>query len=318
MLNRDNRLPAGAALACAALILGAACSNPPAPTPTRPQLTEEEKLVALCRQILDAAEQSESFWVKVHVAEFRLALGQKDYVHKLWTDKVRRVQGEPMLRIGAWRVLTQSAAFGGPFALEIEAAYMDEDGLDRLHAVESLARLGGNVLMLNEDLAMKDLNGDDPLLSLYVRWSMANSSGDEPPSRASIVAGLASEDEREARISAFSLRHLGHLSESDLDALIAAADNPTGPSVPGFALCAAYANGVEGIEDRIIKLLSSDRKSDRFEACTVLGERPAEAAEEALKAIVNNENPLDDSVSNEDVMAAAAYALLAQRRAQSS
>ena len=50
----------------------------------------------------------------------------------------------------------------------------------------------------------------------------------------------------------------------------------------------------------------------------MLGERNAEAAEEALKAVVNNENPLDDSVSNEDVMAAAAYALLAQRRAQSS
>jgi len=88
---------------------------------------------------------SEKEWVKVHVAEFLLWEGY--YVDEVRTEflKEERQFGHvPKYRIGIWRVLAQAVRDekdGQYWINKIIEAYYDTKGEDRLHAIETLAKL---------------------------------------------------------------------------------------------------------------------------------------------------------------------------------
>lgn len=85
-------------------------------------------------------------WVKVHVAEFLIWENQDvDEVRTVFLQEEREFGKQPRYRIGIWRVLAQAA--GTPeerkrWSDRIRAVYDDPACTDRLHAIETLAKLG--------------------------------------------------------------------------------------------------------------------------------------------------------------------------------
>ncbi len=94
-------------------------------------------------EILRTVMADEAEWVKVHAAEHLLILGYKQGVQEAFEGELQ-VHGEkPEYRIGIWRVLAKAADSNEekqPWLDKIRAAYVDQDGPDRLHASETLAK----------------------------------------------------------------------------------------------------------------------------------------------------------------------------------
>ena len=94
---------------------------------------------------LRQALKTETRWVKVHAAEHLLSLGYADGVHSVFSQENELHGAEPMYRVGIWRVLAQTPISEGErerWLNRIWEAFWDEDGEDRIHAAETLAKLG--------------------------------------------------------------------------------------------------------------------------------------------------------------------------------
>lgn len=84
-------------------------------------------------------------WTKVHAAEFLLELSYPQKVRDVFEVERSRHGDESPYRIGIWRVLAQASrteAERQSYVDRLLAAALDRDGPDRLHAIESLAKLG--------------------------------------------------------------------------------------------------------------------------------------------------------------------------------
>ncbi|MGV3761330.1 hypothetical protein [Parapedobacter sp.] len=85
-------------------------------------------------------------WVKVHVAEFLI---WENYlvndVRTVFLNEERKYSEQPRYRIGIWRALAQAALTSEEresWIGRIVAAYNNPSSIDRLHAIETLAKLG--------------------------------------------------------------------------------------------------------------------------------------------------------------------------------
>ena len=114
---------------------------------SQPELSEgdqnlRKESVGQLRDSLTAQQR----WVKVHAAEFLVSLDYRDGVFEEFSEELRLHGEEPKYRVGIWRVLAQLNQHDRTVFREhlqrIEAALLDETGIDRIHAVESLAKLG--------------------------------------------------------------------------------------------------------------------------------------------------------------------------------
>lgn len=88
---------------------------------------------------------SQTGWIKVHVAEFLLWEHYAvDEVRALFMEEERKYDQMLYYRIGVWRVLAQAAATDEErrgWLNKILAIYSDEDSPERVHAIETLAKL---------------------------------------------------------------------------------------------------------------------------------------------------------------------------------
>lgn len=83
-------------------------------------------------------------WPKVHAAEALLAEGDSETVRAAFFQEAIINEDQPELRIGIWRVLARAAS--DPMERQywshrIIQAFLDEDGPDRLHAIETVGKL---------------------------------------------------------------------------------------------------------------------------------------------------------------------------------
>jgi len=109
---------------------------------TAPGVTEElrERAVKTLRDAMD----TEPRWVKVHAAEHLLSLGYPQEVASTFMRELEAFENEPEYRIGIWRVLARAAISPEEresWVSKIKSAYLNEEGPDRLHASETLAKL---------------------------------------------------------------------------------------------------------------------------------------------------------------------------------
>lgn len=133
---------------------------------------QELKALADLRSLLPSQKE----WVKVHVAEFLLWENYNaDEVRAAFLEEELNFGHIPKYRIGIWRVLVQ-AAINEQQRLQwidkIFAAYNDLEGQDRLHAIETLAKLKYPVKP-DEACLSQIKTGEPDAFSIYSLWNAA-------------------------------------------------------------------------------------------------------------------------------------------------
>ncbi|MCP4639485.1 MAG: hypothetical protein GY851_03590 [bacterium] len=157
------------------------------------------------------AEESE--WIKVHAAEALLWDGHPSHVRSTFLPDLQNAG--PKYRIGVWRVLAQAAADDERrerYVARIREAFNDVDGPDRLHAAETLGKLGDS---RNSDELRRVATEETGSLQGCAQWVLANSG--KPEEEAALAALLANEDTRV--IAAYALRFFKTIKPETLDAL---------------------------------------------------------------------------------------------------
>jgi len=116
----------------------------------------------------------EERWIKVHAAEFLIWESQSvPAVREEFLKENERFGDIPQYRIGIWRVLAQAALNDQERAVwvnKIAEVYANENNTDRLHAIESLAKLQHSIL----DRATMDQISHKTATSfeLYQLWNL--------------------------------------------------------------------------------------------------------------------------------------------------
>lgn len=119
---------------------------------------------------------TEKEWIKVHAAEFLLGVGHDvDEVKAVFMGEEKRFANIPKYRIGIWRVLVQAAndeEERRQWIAKIVECYQDTAGADRLHAIETLAKLHYPVEPDTVQLPQLE-KGDGDVFSIYRLWNAA-------------------------------------------------------------------------------------------------------------------------------------------------
>jgi len=226
----------------------------------------EDRCVALLRDAL----ANETEWVRVHAAEALLSHGLGEGVEAVYAPLV---DSAPPHRIGVWRVLARAQADDARqrYIARVRDAFLDIDGPDRLHAAETLAKLGYAERLVELLRVAREESG---AFQAYARWALANSgtAADE----AALAELLTSDDARTRGCAAYGLRFLPVLREATLAALDAALDaEPVDSPARIHQLCAHYAHG-QGerrakVEEALVRLAREGDKGERYQACAALG-----------------------------------------------
>ncbi|HMR18569.1 MAG TPA: hypothetical protein PKA53_04655 [Sphingobacterium sp.] len=163
---------------------------------------------------------SENEWVKVHVAEFLLWENQcVDEVREVFLKEEQQFGHTPKYRIGIWRVLAQAAADEKDqqyWEDKIITAYNDIEGEDRLHAIETLAKLKVYV-------ARDVPTNMESSFRLYSLWNQAlGSSREQRKVKDLLVSDLVDDKltELEIHVTSYILRYIGPLSGREYHQII--------------------------------------------------------------------------------------------------
>ncbi|VXC77845.1 conserved hypothetical protein [Sphingobacterium multivorum] len=162
---------------------------------------------------------SEKEWVKIHVAEFLIWEGhQIDVVKNEFLKEELLYSNTPKYRIGIWRVLAQCESDPenkSNWVQKIISAYQNRNGEDRLHAIETLAKL--KVPVVKEmDISLKGS------MRLYSLWNYALGAEEKRKAvKSRIIADLLHKNltELEILVSSYILRYIGPLSTEQYNSL---------------------------------------------------------------------------------------------------
>jgi hypothetical protein len=170
---------------------------------------QPRSLIERARATLLADLAGEKAFVKVHAAEALIALGEKNAPRRIFLAELPEANNVRPYRIGVWRVLAGASASPkdrSEWIARTEAVVLDEATMDRLHAVESLGKLGhapaGKVRTAVETMA----KGPEAA-AIFPRWVL-HLAGDTAALPA-IVAALDSADPVARLRAAYVLQWLG-------------------------------------------------------------------------------------------------------------
>ena len=256
-------------------MLGAILCSQPARggdfAPVDPQLRQR------CVAQLRAALRNDARWVKVHAAEYLLSLDYPQDVRGVFLAEEQAHGSEPQYRIGIWRVLARGTAdekVAAHWKGKIRAVFADLAAADRLHAVESLAKLGYRAVGAQRQAfaaASRDANGS---MAAFAAWVLAN-SGDAAGQRR-LAELLQSYDASTRGAAAYAVRHLRELGPVLQRVLLeAAAREPAESDAHGQMVCAAAvvapAESQAVWRQSLVALARAGSPSDAAQACDALG-----------------------------------------------
>jgi SSS family solute:Na+ symporter len=239
-----------------------------------------ERSAGILRQVFEGEQR----WLKVHAAEYLLALDHPEGVKEAFTKELQDHGGEPQYRIGIWRVLAR-AAYNEKERQEqtkkIRDAFFDTASPDRLHAAETLAKLG-YVLPDDEVAGMEQAAGpENGPWAPYAAWILLNSG--RPGSEARLAAMLDSDDAEVRLGAAYALGHRPSVSEATRKALAAAAQREPADSKARVFLLFAAAAHAPAAENSLLK----------NELAALAAKGGAEARNEACRALTRIGDPSD-------------------------
>ncbi len=210
-------------------------------------------------------------WVRVHAAEFMVALGvNPEKVCELFVSQAATHGDQAPYRIGVWRVL----AIGdfddlrrSAWLDKIRQAFLDSAGPDRLHAVETLGKLGYQPTV-GERAALQDYIRERPSSeAVMAQWVLAN--GRDEAEIAALVGYLDNDDALTRLRAGAALSSLGPLPDQYWQRLsVRALSEPEDSPARVHLLEAAWAmnpNGTQAEDVRVLLagLLQSDDPAER-------------------------------------------------------
>lgn len=281
----------------------------------------QEEAVDTLRQVLHTQQE----WVKVHAAEFLIWSGYPEGVKDIYLKELERFQEKPQYRIGIWRVLAQlsSSDESAQYKTKIVNAFIDTAGRDRIHAIETMAKLKMSPLPLYPEATEAALHSDVKSLSAYAHWAIAYTNQDSAKSARKYFLNRlrdAEEDILQRRIAAYVLRNGGDLGMADWTALsnmaLALPDDADGKS--GFLNAALLTAPLEMKASRTYKnifysLLALSNKKDKSIRIDIAAALAVAGGTEHLPLLTDwlrNTFPSGIASDDADVQASAAYAII--------
>jgi len=271
-----------------------------------PTVSEEVRGRAV--EALRGTLREEQRWVKVHAAEFLLALDYPDDVKEVFEEELARSGDEPEYRIGIWRVLARAAARPEDresWTAKIRDVFFDVDAPDRLHAVETLAKLRYEAPEGEAEPFEQAARQSEGPMAAYANWVLVNSGVDGAEAR---LADLLDSPEPGRRTAAqYALRHLADLSTATRISLAdAAVGEPEDASDRVFLVSAAVVHAPDEYQaawkDQLLAYAAGGEPGEKYQACETLS---AIGSHEDLPLLIRL---LDDPEA--DVRSAAGCAIL--------
>jgi SSS family solute:Na+ symporter len=297
-----------------------ACHPGESETKEQPADLKEEAVNTL-RKVLH--EQQE--WVKVHAAEFLIWSGHPGGGKEAYLKELERFHEKPQYRIGIWRVLTQlsNGDEAAQYKTKIVNAFLDTAGRDRIHAIETMAKLKISPLPQYPEATSAALHGDIKSLSAYTHWAVAYTSEDSVKAAGKYFLGRlldAREDILQRRVAAYVLRNSGELDMTDWNALsdmaLALPDDAEGKvSFLNAALLTASreTKTSETYKNIFGSFLAFSNKKDKGIRMDIAAGLAAAGGKEHLPVLTDwmrNADPTGIAADDADIQASAAYAVL--------
>lgn len=164
-------------------------------------------------------------WIKVHAAEFLLWSGHPEGVKEEFLEEERLFAGKHPYRIGIWRVLAQAEleqTQRNSWIEKIRNAYLDEFGQDRVHAIETLAKL--ELSPFSKETKSEDILPDVlDSFSVYKLWSYAYTSEESYLESKDLLLKYACDVRQSMQIratAAYALKKMGKLDEISWNQLV--------------------------------------------------------------------------------------------------
>ena len=250
----------------------------------------------------------EQRWIKVHAAEYLLALDYPEGVKEVFTKELGLHGSELQYRIGIWRVLARAANNEDERAEwidKIRDVCLAPAASDRLHAMETLAKLGYK--LHDDELATMEQAAqlENNTLAPYAAWVLANS--ERPGGEARLAKLLDSPSVDVRRSAAYAMRHLPLISASAREKLLSAARSETAESKARVSIIAAAAVHVSPVDQSSLKaklpgFAAQGTSEDRVEAGRTLAQIGNNSDLPLLTSLLDDPNP--------DLRATAANAIL--------
>jgi SSS family solute:Na+ symporter len=304
MLTAEMIWTRGAVAGLAVALAASGCT-----TATSQSRTENAMRQRAHAALIEVLERDEKF-IKVHAAELLIARGEKERVREIFKRELE-VQGNvPGYRVGIWRVLAGAAANDterAAWIARITVAFLDQNGPDRIHAIESLGKLGHRVdgAVLRAATVMAETA---PAPEGMFAWWVLHLSGDTRALNR-ITAALASREDVARSRAAYIIWWQKLRDASTLSALARAADSESSETV-GRAIIVAGALALDANPSRaatwwsaINTILQRGSPGERYQACLLLREKFSTADLPRLTPLLDHENG--------DVRVGAAAAILA-------
>lgn len=284
------------------------------------EIIKQEALDTL-RNVLQ--EQQE--WVKVHAAEFLIWSGNPEGVKEVYLKEQEQFIDKSQYRIGIWRVLAQLSNGGEKenYQQQILRAFLDTVGKDRIHAIETMAKLKRSPLPEYSDITQQALQSDIKSLSAYTQWSIAYTNEDSMQrAKAYFLERVLDYNEEEVprRIAAYVLRNSGTLNDSEWAAFGAMvlqlpADAPVRLSFANAALTTApetlqNPEVFKKLQDVFYGYSGNVNKGVRIDMAAGLAAWGTEKDLPLLQNWLRNVSPTGVAADDADVQASAGYAIL--------
>lgn len=262
-----------------------------------------ERSASTIRRVFDKEQR----WVKVHAAEYLLALDYSEGVKEAFIEELKSHGSEPQYRIGVWRVLAQAAGDEckqAEWIDKIRDVCFNPVASDRLHATETLAKL--RYRLRDDEAAMmeQDAQREDEI-ALYAAWVLMNSN--HPGAEDRLIALLQSPDANMRSSAAYALRHQPSISAASQENLLTSVRHePRKTRAYAFLVAAAavhvtLADSAE-FKAKLTDLAVKGTEEERVEACQTLAQLGDSTDLPLLTGL------LDDPSS--DIRATAANAIL--------
>lgn len=192
-------------------------------------------------EVMREALSESPFWVRVHAAEFLLDLSIPGGVRESFLESLGGEGDQAQVRIGHWRVLAKASRIPSKrdeFVGRIIDAAGDPQGPDRLHAIESLAKLGVAIDAETADAIAAWAATAADADAIFGQWLLARSGrGPRGESGADFSADwsakLGSEEPIARLRAAFVLSRQASLPPPIREALTMAADQALAGSADG-------------------------------------------------------------------------------------
>jgi SSS family solute:Na+ symporter len=204
----------------------------------------DEALRTRALGVLRGAVAAEQRWVKVHAAEALLVAGDgeadRGEVARAFERELAANGTEPQYRIGIWRVLAESARDDRsrePWVRRIADAFFETGGPDRLHASETLGKLGYRPNATEAEAFESAARGGASPIAANALWVLAN--GGRLDAEGRLAGLLAAGDAGTRATAAYAVRHFRAVSSTTWQKLTAALGAERSPDVVRASLAAA-------------------------------------------------------------------------------